>query len=208
MSNALSESLNYWYAGGPLLIPIAIVCFGIWIYFLKTRRSILQAINVPKGWEDALVLDLTANSQESMIRKYESMQGAFPDVITYVLKVVRNGGKAGQAFEEFEQNTLNHLQRDLVVLTALTAVAPLLGLLGTVAGMIETFRAVAESTGETAGKVASGISQALITTQFGLVVAIPGVFGIARLDRMIDQLKTMFASCKIHLLLAMERRVI
>jgi biopolymer transport protein ExbB len=55
-------------------------------------------------------------------------------------------------------------------------VAPLLGLLGTVSGMVKTFVVIAEFGTGNARALASGISEALITTQTGLVVAVPGLF--------------------------------
>ncbi len=58
----------------------------------------------------------------------------------------------------------------------LASVAPLLGLLGTVSGMITTFMVIATSGTGDAKALASGISEALITTQTGLVVAVPGLF--------------------------------
>ena len=58
----------------------------------------------------------------------------------------------------------------------LASVAPLLGLFGTVTGMITTFMVIAISGTGDARALASGISEALITTQTGLVVAVPGLF--------------------------------
>ena len=57
----------------------------------------------------------------------------------------------------------------------LAAVAPLLGLLGTVTGMITTFDVISEFGTGNARALASGISEALVTTQSGLVVAVPGM---------------------------------
>ena len=57
----------------------------------------------------------------------------------------------------------------------LAAIAPLLGLLGTVTGMISTFDVMAVSGTGNAKAMAGGISEALITTQTGLLVAIPGL---------------------------------
>lgn len=54
--------------------------------------------------------------------------------------------------------------------------APLLGLLGTVTGMIVTFQAITQSGGGDSRLMADGISQALVTTVLGLVVAIPLLF--------------------------------
>ena len=65
------------------------------------------------------------------------------------------------------------------ILTHLVICAPLLGLLGTVIGMIETFESMSDmELFSQDGGIAAGISQALITTQIGLGIAIPGqVFG-------------------------------
>ena len=68
------------------------------------------------------------------------------------------------------------INRHISAIIVLTAVAPLLGLLGTVYGMIETFEVIsAVGSGDTAS-LSSGISKALVTTEIGLIVAIPGLF--------------------------------
>lgn len=72
--------------------------------------------------------------------------------------------------EEDDLNQYKVLTRTVVM------IAPLLGLLGTVSGMIETFDSLADMSLFTqSGGIAGGISQALITTQMGLAVAIPGL---------------------------------
>lgn len=68
------------------------------------------------------------------------------------------------------------LEKGLGLLKLLAAVAPLLGLLGTVTGMIVTFQAITQSGSGDASLMAEGISQALVTTVLGLVVAIPLLF--------------------------------
>lgn len=71
------------------------------------------------------------------------------------------------------------------LLHALVAAAPLLGLLGTVSGMIETFASMHGAAGHaTEHTVAGGISVALITTQLGLVIGIPGLVCARLLDRL------------------------
>jgi biopolymer transport protein ExbB len=62
------------------------------------------------------------------------------------------------------------------VIAALAGVAPLLGLLGTVLGMIETFQVISVFGTSNARAMATGISVALITTETGLLIAIPGLF--------------------------------
>lgn len=69
------------------------------------------------------------------------------------------------------------LEKFSSVINTAVVLAPLLGLLGTVVGMIETFASLSNADlFATTGGIAGGISQALISTQLGLIVAIPGVF--------------------------------
>ncbi len=75
------------------------------------------------------------------------------------------------------------------VVRAIVISAPLLGLLGTVGGMIETFDSLGDmSLFSQSGGIAGGISQALITTQMGLAVAIPGLL----VGRILDQRQEKF----------------
>lgn len=77
-----------------------------------------------------------------------------------------------------ELNKYKKMVRTIVV------VAPLIGLLGTVIGMIETFDSLASmSLFSQSGGIAGGISQALFTTQLGLVVAVPGLVIGRHLDK-------------------------
>ncbi len=84
---------------------------------------------------------------------------------------------------------LSKLEKGLVVLATLTNIAPLLGFLGTVIGMIEAFAAI-ELAGEVeATLVAGGIKVALLTTAFGLAIAIPVSIGhnyfVSRIDGLV-----------------------
>ncbi|MGY8690480.1 MAG: MotA/TolQ/ExbB proton channel family protein, partial [Verrucomicrobiales bacterium] len=65
------------------------------------------------------------------------------------------------------------LERFLPFLAVTAAAAPLMGLLGTVMGMIKTFKLITEFGTGDAKSLSSGISEALVTTELGLVVAIP-----------------------------------
>ena len=72
---------------------------------------------------------------------------------------------------------LRPIDRRLIFLNTLIAAAPLMGLLGTVIGMLGTFVALSKGGGsEAASMVSAGISEALITTQTGLFIALPGLF--------------------------------
>jgi biopolymer transport protein ExbB len=198
MSAWLEHPLQYWKAGGPLLLPLAFVCFGIWFYFLRSRGKLLRA--------STDVFEIEDNLQQHDWKRLEAMTGTPADFVKQVLKRWHGGCEVGIAFDEESGRFIGQLRRDIVILVALTTVAPLLGLLGTVMGMIDTFDAVAATSGETATRVASGVSRALITTQVGLVVAIPGFFGLARLRRLLHHLQVQLGAVKLHLIQLEDER--
>jgi len=83
----------------------------------------------------------------------------------------------------------------------LLAAAPLLGLLGTVMGMLDTFHGMSLQLGqETSRAVADGISRALITTQTGLMVAIPALFILHWIKREIERHELRIMEHKMQLL--------
>ncbi len=83
-----------------------------------------------------------------------------------------------------------YLGKNLVVLNTIGNVAPLLGLLGTIVGMITAFDAIAVAGTGDPQAVAGGISQALVTTAAGLIVAIPTIVAHRFLARLADNART------------------
>jgi biopolymer transport protein ExbB len=98
-------------------------------------------------------------------------------------------------FEELQATEIVPFQRDLRVMKVCVSAAPLLGLLGTVTGMLATFGALATGSGgdKTMGLVAEGISEALVTTETGLIIALPGLFFQYHLARQLDRYKVFLA---------------
>lgn len=99
--------------------------------------------------------------------------------------------------------TVTHLNRSLVnhlaVIGVLAAIAPLLGLLGTVTGMMTTFDVLAIFGTGNAKAMAGGISEALITTQTGLLIAIPGLYMKGFLDRRARNLAQRITAAGLYL---------
>lgn len=89
-------------------------------------------------------------------------------------------------FGALQRNRMT-LEKWLATITIIAAVSPLLGLLGTVSGMIETFKLMTIFGSGDADAVSSGISEALVTTELGLIVAIPAVLVHALLHRKVKQ---------------------
>ena len=195
---------RHWTAGGVLLIPIACVCFGTWVYYLGLRRLLTAALRESRMLERRIA-DAPGGERIDALAAGDGVSAVFGPALARIVASVRDGISPAFAFEREEHVELSRLQRNVIVLAALTAVAPLLGLLGTVMGMVETFAAVSLSGAETTGRVASGISKALITTQFGLTVAIPGVFGLARVRRLLHHVRAQFSIIRVEALPALER---
>lgn len=102
-----------------------------------------------------------------------------------------------QLLEDQSRQEAKVLERFLSVLRTVATIAPLLGLLGTVAGMIKVFQTLNTVGMSQAGNLSGGISEALITTAFGLCVAIPAIV-----------LNNYFERRAERILLVMEKRMI
>ncbi len=92
------------------------------------------------------------------------------------------------ALQEAILKQMPYLERGMNFLALCGAVAPLLGLLGTVTGMIQTFQIITDVGTGDPGMMAGGISVALLTTQFGLVVAVPIMFIHHFFQRKVDKI--------------------
>ena len=93
-----------------------------------------------------------------------------------------------ESIEEVASHEIHEMERYLNALGTIAAVAPLMGLLGTVIGMIKVFAEImAQGTGQ-ANLLAGGISEALITTAAGLVIAIPALICHRMLQRRVDEI--------------------
>jgi len=101
--------------------------------------------------------------------------------------------------DETVMHMTSSMDRYLVYIGVLAAVSPLFGLLGTVTGMMATFDIISMFGTGNAKAMAGGISEALISTQTGLLVAIPGLYMYNLLLRRADNLKHKIASTGYYL---------
>jgi len=113
-----------------------------------------------------------------------------------ILLALVNRAKPGQGFSEHRveraaetesMNCINSLENGFNFLTALGSLSPLTGFLGTVSGMIGAFKSIAEATEVNAQIVANGIYEALITTVFGLVIAIVAMISHSIFSHIVDK---------------------
>lgn len=162
----VKQVVELWVTGGSLMIPLVGLCLMIfasaaqlWRYF--ARRD-FRELDEPtwQGW----------------VKEPAQARGEVGEIIRYTQEEVDNISEIQGRFSEVISAKLPPIQRQLVFMNVMVAAAPLLGLLGTVLGMIHTFEAIATGGSELTGAMASGISEALITTEVGLLIAIPGFF--------------------------------
>lgn len=95
---------------------------------------------------------------------------------------------AERAVERNMMIIISELKRGLAVLATVGATAPFVGLLGTVMGIVNAFQGMAVSGAGGLGAISAGIAEALITTAFGLIVAIPAVWAFNYFSTKIDNL--------------------
>jgi biopolymer transport protein ExbB len=124
----------------------------------------------------------------------ERAKGRVAEIIRYTQAGESSAKQVRSRFEEIRIALVAMIDRRAKFLGTLVTAAPLLGLLGTVLGMLKTFFGISTTGGaETAAVVAGGISEALITTETGLMVALPGLFVVMLIQRQRHRLEARLA---------------
>jgi biopolymer transport protein ExbB/TolQ len=110
-----------------------------------------------------------------------------------------------RALERQASREVQTLKRGLGLLATVGSTAPFVGLLGTVMGIVTAFQEMAKSGSGGLGTVSAGIAEALVTTAFGLLVAIPAVMGFNFLQGWVDGRAVDIAESSNELLDAVSR---
>jgi len=164
-------------SGGPVMVPLGILSLAALAIILE-RLWVLRSKNyLDAGTVQTLSGLLAAGKYRGAVDYCRRHPGPFTEL---VVGLVENRHAPYDELKEILEDTgrlqLMGLQRGLPALATIVAGAPLLGLLGTVIGMIKIFGVVATAGSGITEQLSSGISQALITTATGLVIAIPALF--------------------------------
>ena len=165
MNAFIHELLHAWSTGGWVMIALAVL--GVIIY----------------GTAAYLVFNLyhrgiTRISDADMRRWVGDPTNApseFRELIRYTQDEVRSLEDIEGRFREIESSKVSEVDRRITFVNVMVVGAPLFGLLGTVLGMLLTFKAIGIGGGSASEIVSKGISEALVATQTGMMVAIPGL---------------------------------
>lgn len=167
MRDFLEHALKIWRDGGWAMWPLAgnsliLFALGASVWLRLRERGVRS---VPEA------------TWRRWIGDPEARRGPIGRLLAFVMDA-RDLKEMATRFAELRSTEVHPFDRDLKFMKRAVGTAPLLGLLGTVTGMLGTFHALSTGAGgrKTMDMVAGGISEALITTETGLVIAIPGLF--------------------------------
>ena len=178
------QTVEIWLSGGWAMVALtlnALILFGLGFHIhLKLNEKGFRFVP-EKTWR-------------RWITHPEERKGPIGNLLNFVT----GGDSIKQTaifFEELRSTEIVPFERDLRVMKVCVSSAPLLGLLGTVTGMLATFGALASGSGgdKTMGMIADGISEALVTTETGLIIALPGLFFQYQLTRGHERYKAFLA---------------
>lgn len=196
LSDLYFQAEDYLLGGGLVIVPIVLISCVMWtliinrvLFFRRLQRKNMSRLEAGRCIHDGEVPDPG---------KYRGITSLL--VRRFLAKRTGNRAVDRYILDETVMHTVSLLDNYLAVIQILAGIAPLLGLLGTVTGMITTFDIIAGFGTGNARAMAGGISEALITTQSGLLVAIPGLYMSSFLKRRAEILKQRLSSVGLYLL--------
>tara|TARA_X000001036_G_scaffold320898_1_gene299401 strand:+ start:1970 stop:2581 length:612 start_codon:yes stop_codon:yes gene_type:complete len=180
----------YFLEGGAFMWPILLtLVFGLG-FVLERAYSLMMSGIDSNAFYNSITESISNEGPEAAKELCSNTQGPVAAIfhaglsksdrgVEEVEKAIQNSGAIEMAF----------LERNMIWLNAVITIAPMLGFTGTVVGMIAAFDAIKAANDISPAVVAGGISQALLTTAFGLIVAMiiqtfQNVF-VARIDKLV-----------------------
>jgi biopolymer transport protein ExbB len=165
MNALLQQMLHTWTTGGWVMPALAVV--GL-ITYATAGHLLLYLYH--RGLTKAT---------DARLRKWVAEPDEAPknlrELIRYTQEEINSLKDIEGRFREVEAAKVPEVDRRLAFLNIMVVSAPLFGLLGTVCGMLLTFKAIGIGGSSTSEVIARGISEALVATQTGMMVAIPGL---------------------------------
>ncbi|MBD3222488.1 biopolymer transporter ExbB, partial [bacterium] len=195
--------------GGPIVYPLALLALAALV------TMIWKAVHIERIHANTDRIMVKVN-EEAAKGQWDRCRELVSDAVckhSPVARVVRAGLDARHESREIQESVLQEsilhempvLQRGLALLAVSGAVAPLLGLLGTVTGMIETFRVITLFGTGDPKLMSGGISEALVTTEVGLAIAIPVMLAHTWLKRRVDHVIGDMEEQAMHLVNTVDR---
>lgn len=179
--------MNYLMDGGWMMLPL-LICSIVMVAAIIDRVRAFRAAAAldPKGLRAKVVALVADGKLADAADACRASEGPVAAVLLTGLEKLERLQRKGKseaeieagvtkAMEDYAPKAMSVLEKRLGMMVLIASISPLIGMCGTVTGMINSFSVMAEAAGLDAGAVAGGISEALITTAAGLIIAIPGV---------------------------------
>ena len=186
---------EYIATGGIVMIPLLAISTIMWILIVNRmfffRRLYRKNMNRERAAQYIL---------ENEVPDPKDYRGVIAMLVTeFQMRRTGDIDVDRSILDETVMSVVSNLDKHLATIGVLAKASPLLGLLGTVTGMIATFDIISVFGTGNARAMAAGISEALITTQTGLLVAIPGLYAYNWLTRRSQNLKRRVSSVGMYL---------
>jgi biopolymer transport protein ExbB len=164
-NSAIEQMTHTWGNGGWVMAALAMLAL-----ITYTTAARLLIVLYHRGLTKA-----TDANIRGWISEPAQAPAQLRELIRYTQDEVHSLRDIEGRFREVEAAKILDVDRRLAFVNVMVVSAPLFGLLGTVLGMLLTFRAIGVGGSSTSDIIAKGISEALVATQSGMMVAIPGL---------------------------------
>ena len=180
----------YFLEGGAFMWPILLtLLFGLAFVIERAYSLMMSAVDSPTFFE-SVSQSIEESGTDAAVQVCSETEGPVASIFHAGLsKMSRGLDEVEKAIQNAGAIEMAFLEKNMIWLNAVITIAPMLGFTGTVVGMIAAFDAIKAANDISPAVVAGGISQALLTTAFGLIVAMiiqtfQNVF-VARIDKLV-----------------------
>ena len=180
----------YFLEGGAFMWPILLtLLFGL-AFVIERAYSLMMSAVDSQSFFESVSQSIKENGTDAAVQVCSETEGPVASIFHAGLsKMSRGLDEVEKAIQNAGAIEMAFLEKNMIWLNAVITIAPMLGFTGTVVGMIAAFDAIKAANDISPAVVAGGISQALLTTAFGLIVAMiiqtfQNVF-VARIDKLV-----------------------
>jgi len=150
------------------IVGLAIVIERLWFFAQQNGDT--------KGLLRSIGQKISQDDIDGAIKVCRSQRGMLPKILEFgLLRGEKNRADITDALSIALMEHLNSLERNLAIIGTIAVISPFVGLFGTVLGIIHAFDSIALKGNSTPSVVAAGVSEALITTASGLIIAVIAV---------------------------------
>lgn len=184
--------LNYIQAGGPILyilIVLSVISLGVMLERIACFSKNKTTVN--PEFKKQIKSYLLEKNYEKAIEFSRKEKGVVGKTLTkFLIRYCQVGDykDSDELLREIELDEMEILEKNTYLLGIIAYTAPMIGLLGTVTGMIQAFGKIAVTGTGDPNAIAGGISQALLTTAGGLIIAIPSIIAYNIFNKKIEKM--------------------